>query len=90
MHLRFIENRLKTTDNMIEKLRLKTSNLKIQIKKVKQQLNLRRELSETLRPVEFDRLKIENDIHERDIEERQKHFLEMKIVFGKTQFIEFS
>ena len=83
MQFRFIEGQLKATDNMIDKLRLKTSNVKIQIKKLKQQFELRRELSESLRPIEFEQLSIENEIYQRNFEEKRKHFLEMKKVFGK-------
>ncbi|XP_033208268.1 coiled-coil domain-containing protein 113-like isoform X2 [Belonocnema kinseyi] len=81
--IRYIEGRLKVSDNMIHKLRLKTSELKTQIKKKKEQLDARREISEALRPIEFEQLAIENEIYERQIQERTKHFLEMKKEFGR-------
>lgn len=59
--VRYLSDFEKKTDRQIGKLRLRTSTLNIHFHKLKTQIKVKAELSESLRPVDFDKLKIEND-----------------------------
>lgn len=52
---------VKISDSKIGKLRLRTSTLNTQYSKLTGQIRVKAELSESLRPVDFDKLKIENN-----------------------------
>ncbi|XP_012276395.1 coiled-coil domain-containing protein 113 isoform X1 [Orussus abietinus] len=80
--IRYMEDWLKTADSIVEKLRLKSSTLKSQIKKAKQQLQQREETGETLRAIDFEQLAIENQDYVRKIEEKNHYLLEMKKISG--------
>ncbi|XP_011310226.1 coiled-coil domain-containing protein 113 isoform X1 [Fopius arisanus] len=81
--IRFIEDRIKAADRMIEKLRLKSLSLKQQIKKVKIQLQQREELGETLHPIDFQVLAIENHDYLKKIEEKTADLSELKKITGR-------
>ncbi|XP_012276405.1 coiled-coil domain-containing protein 113 isoform X2 [Orussus abietinus] len=81
--IRYMEDWLKTADSIVEKLRLKSSTLKSQIKKAKQQLQQREETGETLRAIDFEQLAIENQDYVRKIEEKNHYLLEMKKISGR-------
>jgi hypothetical protein len=53
---------VKASDSQIGKLRLRTSTLKTQYSKLKGQIKVKAELSESLRPVDFEKLQIENRV----------------------------
>lgn len=58
--IRFMTEWMKTCDSQIGKLRLRTSTLNTQYSKLKGQIKFKAELSESLRPVDFEKLQIEN------------------------------
>ena len=70
-------------DAIIERLRLKMSELKSYRKKVHADLAAKRELSESLRPVDIETLKIENEQLTRNIQLKIKHLNEVKTISGK-------
>ncbi|XP_072949747.1 cilia- and flagella-associated protein 263 [Epargyreus clarus] len=59
--IRYMAEWMKITDSQIGKLRLRTSTLNTQYSKLKGQIKVKAELSESLRPVDFEKLKIENN-----------------------------
>lgn len=86
---RFIEEWLKTIDSTIEQIRLKMTTIKSQIRKVKLQLQHRKELGEALRPVDFEQLNIENQVCIREIDKKNRYLLEMKKIVGKEKILRF-
>lgn len=58
--IRFMTEWVKMSDDQIGKLRLRTSTLNTQFSKLKSQMKVKAELSENLRPVDFEKLRIEN------------------------------
>ncbi|XP_029674460.1 coiled-coil domain-containing protein 113-like [Formica exsecta] len=80
---KFTEEWLKIADITIEQMRLKMTTLKSQIRKVKLQMQQRKELGETLRAVDFEQLNIENQICIREIDEKNRYLLEMKRIVGR-------
>ncbi|XP_015596618.1 coiled-coil domain-containing protein 113 [Cephus cinctus] len=81
--MRFMEEWFKAADSMIEKLRLKSSNLIMQIKKAKQELIQREELGKTLHAIDFEQLAIQNQDYVKKIEEKNRYLLEMKKITGR-------
>lgn len=82
MGYRYIEERTKAADASLEKLRLKKSTLKNQIKKVRQQLMEKEELGDVLKPIDFEELEIANAENVKKIEEQNQCILEMKRMTG--------
>ncbi|KYM80707.1 hypothetical protein ALC53_08876 [Atta colombica] len=76
--IRFIEDSLKVVDIITEQIRLKMTTIKCQIRKVKLQLRHREELGEALRVIDFEQLKIENQICVQKIDEKNQYLLGMK------------
>lgn len=84
---RFTEEWLKTADITIEQMRLKMTTIKSQIRKVKLQMQQRKELGKTLCAVDFEQLNIENQICIREIDEKNRYLLEMKRIVGKKAIL---
>jgi len=82
--VRYMEEKLRAKDTMIEKLRLKNVTLKTQIQKMEQQLQQKEEMGEVLHVIDFDQLKIENQQYLEKIEERNNELLRLKLTTGKT------
>ncbi|XP_076634702.1 cilia- and flagella-associated protein 263 [Colletes latitarsis] len=80
--IRFIEEWLRSVNTIIERLRLKSATIKMQIKKAKQQLIQREELGEALHAVDFEQLNIQNKDYARMIEEKNRYVFEMKKIAG--------
>ncbi|KAJ8942752.1 hypothetical protein NQ314_009963 [Rhamnusium bicolor] len=80
--LRYMEEWLKSAQLNIEKLRLRTTTLKIQYKKVAAILIQRQELGENVHAVDFDQLKIENKHYRDKIDQKSIHLLELKRMNG--------
>ncbi|XP_069364078.1 cilia- and flagella-associated protein 263 [Maniola hyperantus] len=59
--IRFMTEWVKISDSQIGKFRLRTSTLNSQYSKLKGQIKVKAELSESLRAVDFEKLKIENN-----------------------------
>ncbi|CAG4963759.1 unnamed protein product [Colias eurytheme] len=80
--IRFMTEWVKIVDGQIGKLRLRTSTLNTQYSKLKGQIKIKAELSESLRPVDFDKLKIENDECEDIIDMKLQQLAELKKMTG--------
>ncbi|XP_050458574.1 coiled-coil domain-containing protein 113 [Cataglyphis hispanica] len=81
--IRFTEEWFKTVDTTIEQMRLKITTIKSLIRKIKLQMQQRKELGEALRAVDFEQLKVENQICIREIDEKNRYLLEMKKIVGR-------
>ncbi|KAI9140128.1 hypothetical protein BKA69DRAFT_1029830 [Paraphysoderma sedebokerense] len=82
--VRYIEEKLRAKDSIIEKLRLKNSTLKTQQNKLHLQLRQKEEMGEVLHAIDFDQLKIENQQYLAQIEERNKELLTLKLTAGNV------
>lgn len=80
---RFVEEWLKATNIAIERVKLKMTGVKSQIRKVRMQLEHSKTLGEALRTIDFEQLSIENQDCMRKIEEKNRHLLQMKKIAGK-------
>ena len=81
---RYFEDKLKSRDVVIEKLRLKNSTLKSQVYKIETQLGQREEVGDVLHYIDFHQLQIENKQFVAKIEERNEELMVMKHSTGKT------
>ncbi|CAL1541961.1 unnamed protein product [Lymnaea stagnalis] len=82
--MRYFEDKLRTRDALIEKLRLKNAQLKVQKKKLMMQLRQKEEMGEVLNEVDFNQLKIENQQFLEKIDERNQDLLRLKLMAGNT------
>jgi len=82
--LKYFDDKLKTKKNLVDKLVLKNSSLAAQVKKLRQQLEQREEMGETLSKIDFDQLNIENDQLQVKIDERNNELVRLKLTTGKT------
>ncbi|KAJ9514524.1 hypothetical protein QJQ45_016262 [Haematococcus lacustris] len=82
--IKFMEEKLRQKDTVIEKLRLKNTTIKAQINKMEQQLAHKEEMGEVLHLVDFDQLKIENQQYMEKIEERNRELLRLKLSTSRT------
>ncbi|CAF4833844.1 unnamed protein product [Pieris macdunnoughi] len=80
--IRFMTEWVKMIDGQIGKLRLRTSTLNTQYSKFKGQIRVKAELSESLRPVDFDKLKIENNECAEIIDMKIQQLAELKKMTG--------
>lgn len=78
--LKAIEDKLRSKDTLVEKLRLKNSTLKVQKKKLQLQLKQKEEMGEVLHEVDFNQLKIENSQYLEKIDERNQDLLHLKLM----------
>ncbi|XP_014681514.1 PREDICTED: coiled-coil domain-containing protein 113-like [Priapulus caudatus] len=85
--VRHFEDKMKSRDGLIEKLRLKNSTLKVQLRKLRLQLKQKEEMGEVLHEVDFHQLKIENSQYLEKIDERNQELLQLKMVAGNTMQI---
>eukprot|EP00794_Sanderia_malayensis_P019227 gene19227-21154_t len=82
--MRYLEDKLRSRDTLIEKLRLKNSTLKVQKKKLQLQLKQKEEMGEVLHEVDFNQLKIENSQYLEKIDERNQDLLRLKLMTGNV------
>eukprot|EP00892_Ulva_mutabilis_P008330 jgi/Ulvmu1/586/UM001_0594.1 len=82
--IRFMEDRLKAKDNLIEKLELKNHSLQTQRWKLSQRVAQKEQMSDMLSAVDFDQLKIENQQYLERIEEKNTELLQVKLTTGRT------
>lgn len=81
---RYLEDKLRARDTLVEKLRLKNATLKVQKKKLHMQLKQKEEMGEVLHEVDFNQLKIENQQYIEKIDERNQDLLRLKLMAGNT------
>ena len=82
--VRYFEEKLRSKDSTIEKLKLKNTALKNQIQKLDKQLGEKEEMGEVLHVIDFDQLKIENQQYLEKIKERNKELALLKQTASKT------
>ncbi|KAJ3191437.1 hypothetical protein HK101_007712 [Irineochytrium annulatum] len=82
--LRYFEDKIRSKDAIIEKVRLKNATLKAQKNKLHLQLKQKEEMGEVLHAIDFDQLQIENKQYLAKIEERNAELLKLKMTAGKT------
>ncbi|XP_068115525.1 cilia- and flagella-associated protein 263 isoform X1 [Hyperolius riggenbachi] len=82
--LRYLEEKTRARDSLVDKLRLKNAALKIQKKKLQMQLKQKEEMGEVLNEVDFQQLKIENAQFLERIDERNQDLLQLKLTTGET------
>lgn len=82
--IRYFDDKNKQVDAIIEKLRLKNSNLKSQINKLESTLAQKEEVGDVLHYIDFHQLQIENKQYVAKIEERNDELLSVKSSSSKT------
>merc|ERR1712086_1073387 len=82
--IRYMEDKLRQKDSIIEKLRLKNATLKSQAQKVDAQLRQKEEMGDVLHYIDFHQLQIENKQYVAKIEERNQELLKLKMTTGST------
>ncbi|XP_063898246.1 coiled-coil domain-containing protein 113-like [Helicoverpa armigera] len=80
--LKFMADWQKATDKQIGRLRLRTSTLNIQYRKYKEEAETKRDLSQNLTPVDFDKIKIENEECMKILENKNLQLDELKTMTG--------
>ncbi|XP_043488932.1 coiled-coil domain-containing protein 113-like [Polistes fuscatus] len=78
--IKFIKDWLKNINRSIEKVRLKSATIRLKIRKAKKQLIQREQLGEDLRPVDFERLKIQNEDCKKQINQSGQFLIDVKRV----------
>merc|ERR1719199_947204 len=82
--IRYMEDKLRQKDAIVEKLRLKNATLKSQAQKVDAQLRQKEEMGDVLHYIDFHQLQIENKQYMAKIEERNDELLKLKMTTGNT------
>lgn len=82
--IRYFEDKIRSKDAIIEKVRLKNVTLKVQKNKLHLQLKQKEEMGEVLHAIDFDQLQIENKQYMAKIEERNAELLKLKMTAGNT------
>lgn len=82
--IRYMEEKLRQKDAIVEKLRLKNATLKTQAQKVDAQLRQKEEMGDALHYIDFHQLQIENKQYVAKIEERNDELLKLKMTTGNT------
>lgn len=80
--VRYMAEWVKICESKISKLRLRTSTMNSQYSKLKGQIKIKAELSENLRPVDFEQTKIENHELSLAIDNKLKQLVELKKMTG--------
>lgn len=81
---KYFEDKVKSRDSYIEKLRLKNSAMRGRIQKVKVQLRQKEEMGEVLHQVDFEQLKIERDQDLEKIKELYEELVKYKLAAGNA------
>lgn len=82
--IKFMEDKLKAKEVLVEKLKLKNNTYRAQITKLEQQLAHKEEMGEVLHLVDFDQLKIENQQFMERIDDKNNELLQLKLSTGRT------
>lgn len=82
--IRYMEEKLRQKDAIVEKLRLKNATLKSQAQKIDAQLRHKEEMGDALHYIDFHQLQIENKQYVATIEERNEDLLKLKQTTGNT------
>lgn len=82
--VKFYDDKLRSKDTMIEKLRLKNTSLRTKCKKLTLHLKQKEESGEVRHEVDFKQLKIENKRYSEHYEEKNQELLKLKLTAGNT------
>ena len=82
--MKYMDDKFKAKEALIDKLQLKNVSLKTQIMKAETQIKHKEEMGDDLKFIDFHQLQIENKKHVKDIDERNKKLLALKLNSGKT------
>ncbi|KAJ8252161.1 hypothetical protein COCON_G00214730 [Conger conger] len=85
--IRYIEDRIKAKEALVEKLRLKNGALRVQKRKLDLQLKQKGEVGEVRHHVDFQQLKIKNTQYLQQIDILNQDLLRLKLLAGSTQQI---
>lgn len=76
--MKYMEDKFKAKDALIDKLQLKNVSLKNAIGKKDNQIKTKEEMGDDLKFIDFHQLQIENKKHVKEIEERNKKVINLK------------
>mmetsp|Transcript_19560 Transcript_19560/g.35846 ORF Transcript_19560/g.35846 Transcript_19560/m.35846 type:complete len:359 (+) Transcript_19560:4620-5696(+) len=82
--IKYIEEKMRQKDALIGKLMVKNHQLKLHINKANQQIKQKDQMNDELKFIDFHQLQIENKKHVKDIDERNRKLLSLKMTTGKT------
>jgi chromosome segregation ATPase len=82
-YIRFTEEKLKSKEALIEKLRLKNAKMSDRNRKISHQR--KEEMGEVLHEVDFNYLKIENKQYLEKIDDKNLEFTKLKLQTGETE-----
>ena len=82
--IKYIEEKMNHKDAVIDKFKQKNYQLQQHIAKAEKQINLKKKMSDDLKFIDFHQLQIENRKHVKEIEERNKKLVSLKMTTGKT------
>lgn len=80
---KYMFDKIKQKEAQIEKLQSKNVSYKVQILKAESQIKHKDEMGEDLKFIDFHQLQIENKKHVKDIDDRNKKLLKLKLDSGK-------
>ena len=78
------EEKKRAKDAVVKKLRLKTTTMNVQKKKLTLQLKQKEEMGEVLHEVDFNQLKIENQQYLEKIDDKNNELLDLKLKATNT------
>jgi len=81
---KYMEDKFRQKEALMDKLQLKNISLKNQIMKAESQIKHKEEMGDDLKFIDFHQLQIENKKHVKDIDERNQKLLALKLTTGKT------
>ena len=81
---KYMFDKLKQKENLIDKLTSKNVTLKVAILKAEGQIKHKEEMGDDLKFIDFHQMQIANKKHVKDIEDRNKKVLKLKLSSGTT------
>lgn len=81
---KYMEDKFRQKEALMDKLQLKNISLKNQILKAESSIKHKEEMGDDLKFIDFHQLQIENKKHVKDIDERNQKLLALKLTTGKT------
>jgi len=81
---KYMEDKLKSRDGTIEKMKLKNVTIKGHIAKLEGQLKQKEEMGDVLHYIDFHQLQIENKQYVAKIEEKNEELIKLKLTTGAT------
>ena len=81
---KYMFDKLKQKENLIDKLTSKNVTLKVAILKAEGQIKHKEEMGDDLKFIDFHQMQIANKKHVKDIEERNRKVLKLKLSSGTT------